>query len=490
MSNSIETYQMIINGEFVDSANGQWIDVENPATKTVFARVPRGSQADVNKAVEAADVAFRTWSQVAAAERGHLLHQIADALQDKVELMAQTISLENGNALRTQSRGEAKLTVDFVRYVAGLCREIKGNSVYLNADNLDYTRREPLGVVGAIVPWNAPLLLAALKVAPAVMTGNTIVLKSSEEAPLAVHILLQTFNEFLPAGVVNLVTGSGIECGAPLVEHPKVPKVSFTGSTAVGRSILSAAGSRVAAVTLELGGKSAQIVMPDVDLDYTTTGVISAMRFSRQGQSCTAGSRLFVHESIAEPFMAALVEKLKNLKVGDPVDEATDAGTVVNQKQFERVSHYIREAIETSPESLVLGGLPPTEGPLSQGYFFEPTVFLNLPPEVRLTREEVFGPVLSVTTWRDEAEVIERANDSEYGLAAFIWSRAGSPAIRMAHAIRAGWVMINQGTGQQIGQSYGGMKQSGLGREFSLEGILASYTDVKQISYNLGDHGF
>jgi betaine-aldehyde dehydrogenase len=344
--------------------------------------------------------------------------------------------------------------------------------------------------VGAIVPWNAPLLLAALKVAPAVMTGNTIVLKSSEEAPLAVHILLQTFNEFLPAGVVNLVTGNGLECGAPLVEHPSVPKVSFTGSTAVGRSILSAAGNRVAAVTLELGGKSAQIVMPDVNVEHTAAGVISAMRFSRQGQSCTAGSRLFVHESIAESFVQALVKQLKNLKVGDPADESTDAGTVVNKKQFDRVCAYIHEAIEKSPQSLVLGGMPPESGPLSKGYFFQPTVFLNLPPEVRLTREEVFGPVLSIVTWRDEAEVLERANDSEYGLAAFIWSRAGAPAIRMAHAIRAGWVMINQGTGQQIGHSYGGMKQSGLGREFSLEGILASYTDVKQVSYNLGDHGF
>lgn len=490
MSSAVHSYQMIINGKLVDSVSGQWIDVENPATKTVFARVPRGNRNDVDIAVNAADAAFKKWCVVSAAERGRLLHQIADALEGKIELMAKTISLENGNALRTQSRGEARLTVDFVRYVAGLAREIKGNTVYLSSDNLDYTRREPFGVVGAIVPWNAPLLLAALKVAPAVMTGNTIVLKSSEEAPLAVHILLQTFNEFLPPGVVNLVTGSGVECGAPLVEHPKVPKVSFTGSTAVGRSILSAAGNRVAAVTLELGGKSAQIVMPDVDLDYTTTGVISAMRFSRQGQSCTAGSRLFVHESIAQPFMAALVDKLKKLKVGSPVDEATDAGTVVNKKQFERVSAYIREAIEKSPQSLVLGGLPPTSGPLSEGYFFEPTVFLNLPPDVRLTKEEVFGPVLSVTTWREESEVLERANDSEYGLAAFIWSRAGAPAIRMAHAIRAGWVMINQGTGQQIGHSYGGMKQSGLGREFSLEGILASYTDVKQVSYNLGDHGF
>lgn len=488
MNSAVQSYQMIINGQYVDSVSSQWIDVENPANKTVFARVPRGNQEDVEIAVAAADAAFQKWSKVSAAQRANLLHQIAQALEEKIEHMARTISLENGNALRTQSRGEARLTVDFVRYVAGLCREIKGNSVYLSSECLDYTRREPFGVVGAIVPWNAPLLLAALKVAPAVMTGNTIVLKTSEEAPLAVHSLLETFNAFLPPGVVNLITGTGLECGAALVAHPKVPKVSFTGSTAVGKSILAAAANRVAAVTLELGGKSAQIVMPDVDLDYTTSGVINAMRFSRQGQSCTAGSRLFVHESIAPAFVAALVEKLKKLKVGSPVDEATEAGTVVNKKQFERVSAYIREAIEISPDSLVLGGLPPTSGPLSEGYFFEPTVFLNLPPEVRLTQEEVFGPVLSVTTWKTEQEVLERANDSPYGLAAFIWSSAGGPAIRMAHALRAGWVMINQGTGQQIGHSYGGMKQSGLGREFSLEGILASYTDVKQVSYNIADN--
>ena len=258
----------------------------------------------------------------------------------------------------------------------------------------------------------------------------------------------------------------------------------------MGRSILAAASSRVAAVTLELGGKSAQVVFPDVDLDYATDGVISAMRFSRQGQSCTAGSRLFLHEAIADKFLPILIDKLKRMRVGNPLDDATDAGSVVNEKQFNRVSTYIREAIECKPSALLLGGLPPTSGPLAQGYFFEPTVFLNLPSEARLTREEVFGPVLSVTTWRDESEVIELANASDYGLAAFIWSRAGAPALRMAHELEAGWVLINQGGGQQLGHSYGGVKQSGAGREFSLEGILESYTDIKQVSVNLGDQGF
>ena len=290
--------------------------------------------------------------------------------------------------------------------------------------------------------------------------------------------------------MVNVITGSGIECGAPLVEHKHVPKISFTGSTAVGKSILAAASSRVAAVTLELGGKSAQVVFPDVDLDYTAESVITAMRFTRQGQSCTAGSRLFVHESISDQFLDKLVSKLKNIKVGNPLDETTDAGSLVNAKQFMRVTNYIREAMESNKGSLLVGGLPPETGPLSEGYFVQPTVFLNLPPEVRMTHEEVFGPVLSVSTWKHESEVIERANDSDYGLAAFIWSRAGAPAIRMAHALEAGWIQINQGGGQQLGQSYGGFKQSGAGREFSIEGMLDSFTDTKQISVNLGDAGF
>jgi len=483
------THKMLIDGKWVDSCDGAWIDVENPANKTVFAKVPRGRAADVDLAVAAAKRAFRGWSRMPAAERGRMLYAAADKLERRQEDLARLLSTENGNALRTQSRGEAGLVPQIFRYVAGLSREIKGNTMYLNPDNLDYTRREPYGVVGAIIPWNAPLALAALKIAPALMTGNTLVLKASEDAPLAVLELSRICNEVLPAGVLNVLTGYGVECGAPLAEHRDVPKISFTGSTAVGRSILAAASGRIAAVSLELGGKSAQIVFPDVDEDFVTDGVITAMRFSRQGQSCTAGSRLFLHESIADAFLARLTDKLKRMRLGDPLEESTDAGTLVNEKQFKRVSAYVREAIERKPDALLMGGLPPTSGPLSRGYFFEPTVFFNLPEDTRMTREEVFGPVLSVSTWRDEDEVVERANASEYGLAAFIWSRAGAPALRVAHALQVGWVLINQGGGQAIGHSYGGVKQSGAGREFSLEGILESYTDIKQVSVNLGDHG-
>ena len=479
---------MLIGGEWVDAAADEWIDVENPAVKSPIARVPRGRKADVDAAVAAAKRAYPGWWGKSAAERAAALLAIADLAEANEDHLARTISLENGNALRTQSRGEAASIAQTFRYCAGLARELKGTSPYLSDRTLDYTRREPYGVVGAITPWNAPLQIAALKIAPAIVTGNALVLKVSEDAPLNVIELAQLCHQVLPPGVLNIVTGYGIEAGAPLAEHPHVRKVSFTGSTDVGRSIMRAAAQRIAAVSLELGGKSPQIVLPEVDLDFAAQGAITAMRFSRQGQSCTAGSRLFVHDSIADSFIEKLTTKLTEMRIGDPLDEQTDMGTIVNKKQFDRVSGYVGQAIERKPEALVLGGLPPTEGALAQGYYFQPTVFVNLPDDTPMCHEEVFGPVLSISTWRDEDEVIRRANDSEYGLAGFVWGRDGAATIRIAHALEVGWVLVNQGGGQQIGHSYGGMKQSGIGREHSLEGMMEMYTDIKQVSVDLGNH--
>jgi betaine-aldehyde dehydrogenase len=490
MSENLLTQKMLINGGWVESCDGDWINVENPSIKTIFARVPRATKNDVNIAVDAAKIAFKSWKKAPAAERGKLLHAIADELEANKENIAKLLSTENGNALRTQSRGETAIMIDVFRYTAGLARELKGKTVYLNQDTLDYTRREPYGVVGAIVPWNAPLMLSALKIAPAIMTGNTMVMKASEEAPLAVLEMARICNNHLPPGVLNVITGYGAECGAAIAEHKDIPKVSFTGSTAVGRSVLAAASSRIAAVTLELGGKSAQIVLPDVDLNYAADGVITAMRISRQGQSCTAGSRVYVHESITDKFLETLTQKLKKMKIGNALVEENDMGSLVNAKQFGRVSKYVQDAMESNPSCLLMGGLPSQSGPLKEGYFFEPTVFLNLPDSVDMTHEEVFGPVLSVATWKNEDEVVERANNSIYGLAGFVWGRAGAPTLRIAHALDAGWIMVNQGGGQSLGQSYGGMKQSGAGREFSLEGMIESYTEVKQVSVNLGDQGF
>jgi acyl-CoA reductase-like NAD-dependent aldehyde dehydrogenase len=357
--------------------------------------------------------------------------------------------------------------------------------VPLGEDVLSYTRREPIGVVGGIVPWNAPVVLGTLKIAMSVAAGNTLVLKAAEDAPLGLLRLAQLCNEHLPPGVVNLLTGYGEECGAALARHPLVRKLSFTGSTEVGKLIMHAAADRIVPVSLELGGKSPAIVFPDADEARTVDGVISGMRFTRQGQSCTAGSRLFLHRSIFESFLGKLAAKLETLRIGDPLDEATDMGAIINRKQFDRVCEYIEDGLGRKEARVVLGGLPPATGPLADGYFVQPTVFADVRNDWRIAREEIFGPVLVAIPWEDDRDAIRMANDSHYGLAAYVWTHDIGRALTTAHAIESGWIQINQGLGQSPGQSYGGFKQSGIGREFSLEGMLDSFTQRKSVTVNL-----
>jgi betaine-aldehyde dehydrogenase len=477
---------MTIAGEEVRSVDDGWIDVVSPRDLTVIGRVPRGGAEDVGRAVAAARAALPRWRDTTPRARGELLRRIADALEPRTEQLARLSSLENGNALRTQTRGEARFVVDVFRYYAGIAGEAKGETLPLSPDVLDYSRREPLGVVGAIVPWNAPLMLAALKIAPALVTGNTVVLKPAEAASLAVLEIARACVELLPAGVLNVVTGYGPEAGEALITHPDVDKLTFTGSTAVGKRVMQAAAQRVVPVSLELGGKSPQILFPDADEERVVDGVIAGMRFFRQGQSCTAGSRIFVHEDILDSFVPALTDRLRTLVVGDPLDEATDMGAIVNRTQFDRVCGYIRDGIGQPGAQLALGGLPPREGPLSEGLYVWPTVFTGVANDWRIASEEIFGPVACVIPWRDEDEVIAMANRTHYGLAGFVWTRDIGAGLRTAHALEAGWVQVNQGGGQVLGQSYGGVKQSGIGREFSLEGMLDSYTTRKHVSVHLG----
>jgi acyl-CoA reductase-like NAD-dependent aldehyde dehydrogenase len=477
--------RMLINGSWVDSVSGLTLTVENPAKRNPIATIPRGAAADVASAVEAAARAFPAWSKVAPRDRGRLLLRIADKMETEVEGIAPTIALETGNALRTQARGEARLAADIFRYFGGLAGELKGETIPLGAQVLSYTRREPLGVVGAIIPWNAPVLLAALKIAPALCAGNTLVLKAAEDAPLGVLMMAAICQEFLPAGVLNVLTGLGEECGGPLAQHPLVRKLSFTGSTEVGRIIMRAAADRIVPVSLELGGKSPSIVYPDADEDWVVDGVIAGMRFTRQSQSCTAGSRLFLHAEIFDSFLDKLRTKTEALKLGDPLDEATDIGCIINDKQFTKVCGYVEEGLKRPEAWLVFGGLPPKQGPLSEGYFAIPTVFADTSNDWRLAREEIFGPVLVAIPWHDEADAIHMANDSHYGLAAYVWTHDIGSGRRAAHAIEAGWVQVNQGGGQMPGHSYGGYKQSGIGREFLLEGMLDSFTQRKNVTVNL-----
>ena len=477
--------QMLIGGALVDSVSGQTLTVENPGRRVPIASIPRGGKEDVARAVQAAQGAFPAWSKTPPRQRGRLLLKIAEAMEARIEELAVIIAEETGNAIRTQARGEATLSADIFRYFGGLAGELKGETIPLGEHVLSYTRREPLGVVGAIIPWNAPVLLGALKIAPALCAGNTQVMKAAEDAPLGVLFMARICQEFLPPGVLNVLTGLGEECGGPLAQHPGIMKLSFTGSTEVGKIIMRAAAERIVPVSLELGGKSPSIVYPDADEDWVVDGVIAGMRFTRQSQSCTAGSRLFLHQDIFDSFLDKLTAKTQALKLGDPLDEATDIGSLINEKQFRKVCGYVDEGLKRKDARLVFGGLPPTDGPLSNGYFAVPTVFADTSNDWRLAREEIFGPVLVAIPWKDEADAIRMANDSHYGLAAYVWTHEIGSGLRAAHAIESGWVQVNQGLGQQPGHSYGGYKQSGIGREFSLEGMLDSFTQRKNVTVNL-----
>jgi betaine-aldehyde dehydrogenase len=484
-SHSVNPKGMLIDGKWVGAVSGAQITVENPAKKRPIAEMPRAAAADVDRAVAAASKALVMWKKMAPRDRGRLLLKIAEDLEARAEEMARTIALETGNALRTQARGEAKMTADIFRYFGGLGSELKGETIPLGENVLSYTRREPLGVVGAIIPWNAPVMLGALKIAPALCAGNTLVMKAAEDAPLGVMLMAEICQNHLPPGVLNVLSGYGEEAGGPLLNHPGIRKLSFTGSTEVGKIVMRAAAERVVPVSLELGGKSPSIVYPDADEEWAVDGIIAAMRFTRQSQSCTAGSRMFLHEDIFDSFLKKLEKKTTALKIGDPLDETTDIGTIINNKQFTKVCGYVDEGLKRPDAKLVFGGLPPRSGPLSEGYFAIPTVFADRSNDWRLAREEIFGPVLVAIRWSDEAEVIRMANDSHYGLAAYVWTHDIGTGLRTAHAIESGWVQVNQGLGQFPGMSYGGYKQSGIGREFSLEGMLDSFTQRKNVTVNL-----
>ncbi|WP_217497469.1 aldehyde dehydrogenase family protein [Trinickia violacea] len=478
---------LLINNEWRTPAKGQTLDVENPSHRERLATIGASDADDVNAAVAAAAAAFPKWRRLASRARGALLTELGNRVTANAEEIARVLAAESGNALRTQSRPEVLGAAEVLRYYGGVIAEQKGETLPLGPGLFSYSTREPLGVVGAIIPWNSPVVLAAVKIGMALGTGNTLVLKPAEDAPLAVIKIAELATGLFPNGVFNVVTGTGVDAGAPLAAHPNVAKVSFTGSLEVGKLVGHAVADRIGHATLELGGKSPCIVYPDSAtpeyVDATVTGIINAMRFARQGQSCTAGSRLYVHKDVWDVVMTKLVAKVKELKIGDALDESNDIGAIINAERYSEVRAFIKEAIDAGAKVLT-GSLPSTIDE-AKGFFPEPVIFAGVDNSWRVSREEVFGPVLVAIPWSDEDEVIRWANDTVYGLAAYVFTNDITKALKATEQIDAGWLQVNRAGGQIPGMSYGGAKQSGIGAEYSIEGALEAYTSRKSVTINV-----
>lgn len=484
LAKAISGYHFI-GGRYTPARSGRTFDVVNPATGAAVAQAADGDAADVDAAVQDAARAQKDWARVPARKRGALVYQAANLIREHVEELARLVALETGKALRTESRVEANNVADIFEFFGGLGGELKGESVPFGPDVLNVTVREPLGVVGAIIPWNIPMMLMALKAAPAIVAGNTIVVKSAEEAPLAVLRIVELMNRVLPPGVFNILSGQGPECGAPLVAHKLVKKVTFTGSVETGRIIARVAADKLIPATLELGGKSPMIVFADCDFEKTVAGALTSMRFTRQGQSCTAASRIFVQRPIFEKFVAEMAKRVDAMVMGDPLDEKTDIGTIISPEQFAKVQGFIEEGEKTAGATGRACSAMPSDPALKKGLFIRPYIFTGLTKESRLVREEIFGPVTTVFPFDDAEQVLAEANDSEFGLAATVWTNDLKIALRFAHGLEAGLVQVNQNLVVQPNLSYGGVKNSGLGKEASLESMLEHFTHKKTIMVNM-----
>lgn len=474
------TAKMLIDGDWTASQAGGTFETVNPATGEVIDVVPDATAADVDSAVAAAKRALSSteWAGMLPAARARLLWRIADLIEENGEELARLETTDQGQPFGISSAISIPNAVEHFRYYAGWATKLHGVTVPLSIPGVDYrNRREPLGVCGLITPWNFPLMIAAWKLAPALVTGNTVVLKPAEQTPLSTIRLAELCMEAgVPRGVVNVVTG-GPAVGQAIVRHPDVAKISFTGSTEVGRQIAAEAGSRLARVSLELGGKAPSIITPDADIDAILEGNIMGGLLNC-GQVCAAYTRFYVDKKRADDFAQKIASIASGMHLGNGLEPTTQLGPLVSEEQLQRVDHYVR-AGTAEGATLVTGGSR-ANGELARGFFYRPTVFTNVEDSMTIAREEIFGPVLSVIAYDDPAELADRANDTDYGLAAVIWSRDIGTANRLAHEIKAGTVWINLPPFLDAAAPWGGMKASGVGREMGWEAILA-YTDTKSI---------
>jgi aldehyde dehydrogenase (NAD+) len=474
------TKKHFINGEWVSSASGKTFETLNPSTGDVLAVVSEGGPEDIDKAVKAARAAFETgyWSKMPASKRSYLIYKLADLMEENKEELAQLDTLDNGKPIGETMNADVPLAIEHFRYYAGWSTKIVGQTIPVAGSFFNYTRHEALGVVGQIIPWNFPLLMAAWKLGAALATGCTVVLKPAEQTPLSALYLAKLAQEAgFPEGVLNVVTGAG-ETGAALVDHPNVDKIAFTGSTEVGKLTMRNASNSLKRVTLELGGKSPNIILPDADMSRAVPGALSGIMFN-QGQVCCAGSRLYIQKKSFDNVVADLVSHAKKIKQGPGLDPETTMGPLVSQEQHNRVLSYIQKGKDEGAELLSGGSVP-----FDKGYFVEPTIFADVDDKMTIAKEEIFGPVVAAMPFDDLDDVIARANDSEYGLAAGLWTENLKTAHYVSNKLRAGTVWVNCYNAFDAASPFGGYKQSGIGREMGSY-ALNNYTEVKSVWVNL-----
>ena len=487
-------YGNYIGGRWAEPASGQYFDNASPVNGKVFTSVPRSNAQDIEAALNAAHAARHAWGRTSTTERANVLLRIADRIEQNLDLLAHAETWDNGKPIRETLNADVPLCVDHFRYFAGAIRAQEGGISEIDHDTIAYHFHEPLGVVGQIIPWNFPLLMAVWKLAPALAAGNCVVMKPAEQTPASILVLMEVIGDLLPPGVLNVVNGFGLEAGKPLASNPRIAKIAFTGETTTGRLIMQYASQNLIPVTLELGGKSPNIFFADVmaeDDDYLDKAVEGFVLFAfNQGEVCTCPSRALIQESIYEKFMQRVLQRVAAIKQGNPLDPGTMVGAQASSEQLEKILSYIDIGRQEGAEVLIGGERNALDGDLAGGFYVKPTVFKGH-NRMRIFQEEIFGPVVAVTTFKDEAEALALANDTLYGLGAGVWSRDASRLYRMGRGIQAGRVWTNCYHAYPAHAAFGGYKQSGIGRENHLD-MLNHYQQTKNllVSYSPKALGF
>lgn len=477
-------YELFINGEWVKPSTGKYIKVENPSTGEIISEIAEAGNDDVDRAIAAAHEAFKTWGKTTIPERSAILNKLADVLEANAETLARIETMDNGKPIRETSGADVPLAIDHFRYFAGVIRGEEGSATFLDKNQLNLILREPIGVVGQIVPWNFPLLMGAWKLAPALAAGNCIIFKPSSSTSLSALYLAELFQDILPKGVFNVLTGKGSTVGEYLQHHKGLNKLAFTGSTEVGRSIALSAAENLIPATLELGGKSANVFFDDADRKIALEGVQMGILFN-QGQVCSAGSRIFVQDTFYDEFVGLMQEAFAKVRVGDPLDPETQMGAQVSVSQLNKILDYVKIGTEEGAEVLT-GGARFTDGTAGSGYFMQPTLLGNVNNKMRVAQEEIFGPVGVVIKFHDIEDLLEMANDSPYGLGGGVFSRDINRIMAVARGVRTGRIWVNQYNAFPAGSPFGGYKESGIGRE-THKSMLDAYSQTKNILINLND---